>query len=120
MRKLLSDSLASFIQILQPVPQFAEKLEVFRTETLAQMDPIDKKSSAAANAAMDELLDSTVGSENFVIPEIAISTTRTGLFVYLSASVSNGTTRGSAYKFADSDVAHRSTHLRRPYPILVS
>lgn len=101
--------------MLQPVPQFAEKLEVFRTETLAQMDPIDKKSSAAANAAMDELLDSTVGSENFVIPEIPISTTRTGLFVYLSASVCIRLHGEFGEPNLLNSIAHRPTNFGRPH-----
>ncbi|UKZ83590.1 hypothetical protein TrVFT333_011399 [Trichoderma virens FT-333] len=52
------ESLTSFVQIFQPVPQFVEKLEIFRTEVLAPLDPVDKNNQAA-NAAMDELLDST-------------------------------------------------------------
>ncbi|KAK5993200.1 Mediator of RNA polymerase II transcription subunit 5 [Cladobotryum mycophilum] len=85
-RKDFSESLATFVQTLQPVPQFVEKLEIFRTDVLARLDPMDKKKQAA-NAAMDELLDSTVGLENFVIPEIPISNTRAGLYVYLNASL---------------------------------
>lgn len=37
---------------------------------------------------MDELLDSTVGLESFVIPEIPISNSRAALYVYLNAAVS--------------------------------
>ena len=70
------------------MPELTEKLELFRTETLASLDPADKKKQVA-NAAMDELLDSTVGLENFVIPEIPISNTRAGLYIYLNAAVSN-------------------------------
>lgn len=69
------------------MPELTEKLELFRTETLASLDPADKKKQVA-NAAMDELLDSTVGLENFVIPEIPISNTRAGLYIYLNAAVS--------------------------------
>lgn len=85
-RKALSDSMSNFIQTLQPVPQVVERLELFRTETLARLDPVDKKKQAA-NAAMDALLDSAVGLENFVVPEIPISNTRSGLYVYLNAMV---------------------------------
>lgn len=46
------------------------------------------KSKQAANAVMDDILDSTVGVDNLVIPEIPISNTRAGLYIYLSASVS--------------------------------
>ncbi|RFU80899.1 mediator of rna polymerase ii transcription subunit 5 [Trichoderma arundinaceum] len=83
-RKGFSESLASFVQALQPVPQFVEKLEIFRTEVLAPLDPVDKNNQAA-NAAMDELLDSTVGLDSFVVPDMPISNTRAGLYVYLGA-----------------------------------
>lgn len=87
-RKELSQSLSGFIHTLQPSPGFVERLEIFRSETLARLDPVDKKNQAAANAAMDELLETTVGLENFVVPDIPISTTRAGLYIYLNASVS--------------------------------
>ncbi|KAJ6787588.1 hypothetical protein PWT90_00671 [Aphanocladium album] len=86
LRKQLSDSLGNFIQTLQPVPPFVERLEIFRTQTLAQLDPVDKKKQAA-NAVMDELLDSTVGLGGFVIPEIPISNSRASLYVYLNAAL---------------------------------
>ncbi|GAB0138290.1 Unknown protein [Epichloe bromicola] len=85
-RKHFSNSLSSFIQTLQPT-QFVDRLEIFRTETLAKLDPVDKKRQAAANAAMDELLETTVGVDNFVIPDVPISTTRAALYVHLNASL---------------------------------
>ncbi|PQK11696.1 hypothetical protein BB8028_0003g03200 [Beauveria bassiana] len=85
-RKHLSESLGNFIQTVQPPPLYIERLEIFRTQTLAQLDPIDEKKKAA-NAAMEELLDSTVGSDNFVIPEILISNSRAALYVYLNAAL---------------------------------
>ena len=72
---------------LQLVPEIADKLELFRTEILASSDPVDKKKQVA-NAAMDELLDSTVGLENFVVTPISVSNTRAGLYIYLNAAVS--------------------------------
>ena len=47
---------------------------------------MDKKKQAA-NAAMDELLDSTVGLENYVVADIPISNTRSALYIYLNSSV---------------------------------
>ncbi|KAG6014232.1 hypothetical protein E4U43_006794, partial [Claviceps pusilla] len=84
-RKHFSRSLSRFIQTLQPAP-FVDRLEMFRTDTLAKLDPIDKKNQAAANAAMDELLETTVGLDNFVIQDIPISNTRVALYIYLNAS----------------------------------
>lgn len=91
-RKVFSESLASFVQVIQQSPQlpqfqqFINKLELFRTEILAPLDPVDK-SKQAANAVMDDILDSTVGVDNLVIPEVPISNTRAGLYIYLGASV---------------------------------
>ena len=88
-RKELSESLASFTQTLQPGPGFAERLDLFRTDTLARLEPVDKKKQAADKAAMDELLQTTVGMENFAIADLPISNTRAGLYVFLNASVSH-------------------------------
>lgn len=48
---------------------------------------MDKKKQAA-DAAMDELLDSTVGLNNFVVADMPITNTRAGLYIYLNAAVS--------------------------------
>ncbi|KAM0558474.1 hypothetical protein ACHAPJ_004668 [Fusarium lateritium] len=85
-RKELSTSLASFVPTLQLVPQITEKFELFRTEILASSDPADKKKQVA-NAAMDDLIDSTVGLDNFVVADIPISNTRAGLYIYLNAAL---------------------------------
>jgi mediator of RNA polymerase II transcription subunit 5 len=80
--------LASFVPTLQLVPQITDRLELFRTEILhANSDAADKKKQVA-NAAMDELLDSTVGLNNFPVALINISNTRAGLYIYLNAAVS--------------------------------
>lgn len=86
-RKEMSAGLASFVPTLQLVPQITDKLEQFRTEILASSDPADKKKQAT-NAAMDELLDSAVGLDNFVVADIPVSNTRAGLYIYLNAAVS--------------------------------
>lgn len=86
-RAMLSESLANFVpSILQSASQIATRLELFRTQTLAGFEPVDKKKEAA-NAEIDDLLDSTMGLENFVIPELPITNSRAGLYVYLNASV---------------------------------
>ncbi|KAK8047744.1 Mediator of RNA polymerase II transcription subunit 5 [Apiospora saccharicola] len=84
-RKALSESLASFVpSIMQNASQIAARLEFFRTETLASFEPADKKKEAAS-AELDDILDSTMGLDNFVIPEIPISNSRAGLYIYLNA-----------------------------------
>lgn len=87
MRKELSQSLTDFMHTLQHAPGVVERLEVFRSETLGRLDSVDKNSQAAANAAMDELLDPAVGLDNLVIPDMLIPNTRAGLYVYLNAAV---------------------------------
>lgn len=72
--------------ILQSASQIAGRLELFRTETLAAFDPADKKRESAS-AEMDDILDSTVGLDSFVVPELPISNTRAGLYIYLNAAV---------------------------------
>lgn len=76
--------------ILQSASQIAGRLELFRTETLASLDPADKKKESA-NAEMDDILDSTVGLDSFVVPELPISNTRAGLYIYLNAAVGTST-----------------------------
>ncbi|KAI5461117.1 mediator complex, subunit Med5 [Mariannaea sp. PMI_226] len=85
-RKDLSSSLTNFVPTLQLVPEVTEKLELFRND-IANLDPVDK-GKQDANAAMDDLLESTVGLGNFVVPEIPISNTRAGLYIYLNAALS--------------------------------
>lgn len=88
-RKALSQSLANFVpSIVQGAPPIATKLELFRTETLAAFDPVDKKKEAA-DAEMDELLDETLGLQNIVLPHVDIARSRAGLYVYLNAAVSS-------------------------------
>lgn len=85
-RKALSESLAVFVPSILQSASIAGRLELFRTETLAAFDPIDKKKDAA-NTEMDDILDSTVGLDGFVVTELPISNTRAGLYIYLNAAV---------------------------------
>lgn len=87
-RKALSQSLANFVpSLMQNDNQIAARLELFRTQTLAGFEPVDKKKQAA-NAEMDELLDETLGLQNIVLPHLDIARSRAGLYVYLNAAVS--------------------------------
>ncbi|KAK8002553.1 hypothetical protein PG989_002272 [Apiospora arundinis] len=84
-RKALSESLSTFVpSIMQSSSQIAARLEFFRTETLDSFEPADKKKEAA-NAEIDDILDSTMGLDNLVISEVPISNTRAGLYIYLNA-----------------------------------
>ncbi|KAK8017519.1 mediator of rna polymerase ii transcription subunit 5 [Apiospora rasikravindrae] len=132
-RKALSDSMASFVpSIMQNASQIAARLEFFRTETLASFEPADKKKEAA-NAEIDDILDSTMGLDNFVIPEVPISNSRAGLYIYLNACGDIQTTTIDLI-LASFDVlanavfrneGQKTTHLMRSYltnklPILLA
>ncbi|PHH80484.1 hypothetical protein CDD82_1714 [Ophiocordyceps australis] len=84
-RRNLAEGLARFVPTLPPGTPFTERLEMFRCGTLAEMEPGGKERQAAAKAAMDELIPPNVALDNFVISDMAISTTRVGLYIYLNA-----------------------------------
>ncbi|KAH8664059.1 mediator complex subunit Med5 [Xylariales sp. PMI_506] len=84
-RKAMSESLGTFIpSIMQSASQIAARLESFRTETLAGFDPVEKKDDAA-KAEIDDLIDSTIGLNNFPVAEIPIMNSRAGLYIYLNS-----------------------------------
>ncbi|GAP89110.1 putative mediator of RNA polymerase II transcription subunit 5 [Rosellinia necatrix] len=86
-RRVLSDSLTSFIpSILQSSSQIASRLELFRTETLASFEPIDKDKKDIPNMEMDDL-ESSMALDSVVIPELPVSNSRAGLYIYLNASL---------------------------------
>lgn len=77
-------SLVDFVPTLQN-SSIAERLELFRS-TIASFEPADKTKDPANG--IDELLDSAVGHESFMLPELHIANSRAGLYIYLSACVS--------------------------------
>ncbi len=86
-RRVLSESLTSFIpSILQSSSQIASRLELFRTETLASFEPIDMDKKVVSNMDFDDL-ESSMVLDSIVIPEVPISNSRAGLYIYLNASV---------------------------------
>ncbi|KAI0514419.1 mediator of RNA polymerase II transcription subunit 5 [Xylaria bambusicola] len=86
-RRVLSESLTSFIpSILQSSSQIASRLELFRTETLASFEPIDKDKKVVSNIDFDDL-ESSMVLDSIVIPELPISNSRAGLYIYLNASL---------------------------------
>ncbi|KAI8960103.1 Med5-domain-containing protein [Daldinia sp. FL1419] len=85
-RRALSESLASFIpSILQSASQIASRLELFRTETLASFEPVDKKKETT-NPGFDDI-ESTMALDNFVVPDLPNVNSRAGLYIYLNASL---------------------------------
>lgn len=77
-----------------------EKLELFRSRVLASLDPADRKKKQAADAAMNEMLDSAVGPDAFDVPEAPIITTRVGMYIYLNAVVSCSSSPAYALRVA--------------------
>lgn len=91
-RKDLSKALASFVPLLlQNSAQAAARLEVFRTETLVTLEPVDKK-AMAADKAIEDILDESIGLapglDSMVVEEVPIMNSRAGLYLYLNSLVS--------------------------------
>jgi mediator of RNA polymerase II transcription subunit 5 len=75
-RKELKDTLANFVPLLlQSSPQSAARLELFRTQTILAIEPVDKKERA-------------LGVESMVVGDMPIMNSRAGLYVYLNSLVS--------------------------------
>ncbi|KAK2065738.1 mediator complex subunit Med5 [Colletotrichum caudatum] len=86
-RKALSESLANFVPtIMQSAGPIATRLDMFRTSTLAGFEPVDEQKSKS-NAEIEDLFDSTVALDNFVISELPIVNSRAGLYIYLNAAL---------------------------------
>lgn len=67
--------------------EIAQRLEHFRSQTLASFEPVDKKKEAE-DAQMFDAYDQTVGLDRFQVQELPIQNSRAGLYIYLNASVS--------------------------------
>ena len=91
LRRYLSDAMASFLpSVVQSLtPDVVQKLDMFRTQTLASLDPDlrDRK-----NAEMDNMIDPAMALEAVHVPEIHIPNTRAALYVYLNATVGQPST----------------------------
>ncbi|KUJ19653.1 Med5-domain-containing protein [Mollisia scopiformis] len=88
-RKDLSKMLANFVPLLlQNSAQAAARLEVFRTETLVAIEPVDKK-EMAADKAFEDILDESIGLaqtvDTMVVEELPIVNSRAGLYIYLNS-----------------------------------
>ncbi|KAI5917313.1 mediator complex subunit Med5 [Camillea tinctor] len=85
-RRMLSESIASFVpSILQNSSQIASRLELFRTETLASFEPAGKKKEAM-NPEIDDI-ESSMALDNIAIPELPVTNSRAGLYIYLNAAL---------------------------------
>lgn len=90
MGKTLSKTLESFVPLLlHTSPQSAARLELFRTQTLVAVEPVDKK-DVSANKEIDELLDEGMGLgiDSIVVVELPTMNSRAGLYIYLNSLVS--------------------------------
>lgn len=72
--------------MLQPA-EIPPQLDMFRTETLASLEPVDKHKEAA-EAQVYEVFDQTVGLDSFQVRDLPLENTRAGLYMYLNAAVS--------------------------------
>lgn len=110
-RKAMLASLVDFVPTLQN-SSIAERLELFRS-TIASFEPADKTKDAAKG--IDELLDSAVGHESVMLPELHIANSRAGLYIYLNACVSETAFRADSWtKLTCHLVARGEAAHRRP------
>lgn len=87
MGKELSKTLGAFVPLLlHTSPQSAARLELFRTQTLVAVEPVDKK-DVEANKEIDELLDEGMGIDSMVVVELPSMNSRAGLYIYLNSLV---------------------------------
>ncbi|EDN91276.1 hypothetical protein SS1G_00679 [Sclerotinia sclerotiorum 1980 UF-70] len=83
----LGKAMAGFVPLLlQSSPQNAQRLDAFRTQTLITILPVNKKEQAA-NAEINDILDSTMGMniDNIVIADLPAVNSRAGLYIYLNS-----------------------------------
>jgi mediator of RNA polymerase II transcription subunit 5 len=86
----LSKALANFVPLLvQSSPQSAARLELFRTQTMVDIEPVDKK-EIDANKEIDAILDEGMGLgiDSVVVADLPTLNSRAGLYVYLNSLVS--------------------------------
>jgi mediator of RNA polymerase II transcription subunit 5 len=94
--KQLSKMLANFVPLLlQSSPQSAARLELFRTQTMVEIEPLDKK-EIAANKEIDAILDEGMGLgiDSVVVADLPTMNSRAGLYVYLNSLVSGSSLMG--------------------------
>jgi mediator of RNA polymerase II transcription subunit 5 len=68
--------------------EILDKLEHFRTVTLASLDFADGKKEAT-DAVMDDIMDPALAMESVVLSEISVGNIRAGLYIYINALVSS-------------------------------
>ena len=75
--------------LLQTSPQSAARLELFRTQTLVAIQPVEVKEQTDAHKEIDEILDETMnlGIDSIVVAELPIMNSRAGLYLYLNSLV---------------------------------
>lgn len=85
-RKLMLESLVHFVPTLGNA-SIAERLELFRS-TLSSFEPVEKVKDGEEAKGLGEMLDSSVGLDTVILPELHITNSRAGLYIYLNACVS--------------------------------
>ncbi len=95
-RQALRKALEGFVPLLvQSSPQSANRLEVFRTETLAVIEPVEKIKGveSAASKEIEDILEESMGIgggvEGMVVADMPVVNSRAGLYVYLNSLVSS-------------------------------
>jgi mediator of RNA polymerase II transcription subunit 5 len=76
--------------LLDSSPIIAGRLDIFRTQTLVPLEPVDKKAQAA-NDEFDQIIDSTIGLAIDAVPvaDPPVVNSRAGLYIYIHSLVSS-------------------------------
>lgn len=94
-RSSFGQALATFVSsILQISPDSAERLNAFQTQTLASLEPVDKKQRDANTTEIDQIIDS-IGIDSIPVADTPVMNSRAGLYIYLNALVSSAYLKGS-------------------------
>lgn len=64
----------------------AERLELFRTQTLVPLEPVEKKPQVASDE-IDQMIDSALSMESIPVADLPIINSRAGLYIYLNSLV---------------------------------
>lgn len=74
--------------LLQPSPLIAERLELFRTQTLVPLEPVEKKTQVVSDE-IDQMIDSALNVESIPVVDLPIINSRAGLYIYLNSLVTS-------------------------------
>ncbi|GJC93840.1 mediator complex subunit Med5 [Colletotrichum higginsianum] len=130
-REEMESARAAFVALLLGVCENQVVLKAMSKPEAQGFEPVDEQKNKS-NAEIEDLFDSTVALENFVISELPIVNSRAGLYIYLNAAGDVQTTTVDLIlasfdvlaNAASRNEGHQAAHLLRSFlmnklPILI-